>query len=263
MRELYTYRRSSVHQLDARVKLVFALAFVICLSLTPYRAWPAYVLFLAVSLSAALLSHLGIPFVLKRALLAAPFFLAAAPLVFTGPPPHVPVALLPGLQMAYSPEGAGRVASIAIRSWIAVQAAIILAATTRFSDLLLAMQQLKVPKLFVAIIGLMWRYLFVISDEVVCMLRARASRSATAPGTHRAGGTLYWRAQVAGGMAGSLFIRSLERADRVHAAMLSRGYTGSLPPSEAVPLDAGGWRALFLGLCLLALLWLLGLLTGG
>jgi cobalt/nickel transport system permease protein len=137
-----------------------------------------------------------------------------------------------------------------------------LAATTRFPDLLVALQQLKVPALLVAVVGLMWRYLFVLSDEVSRMLRARAGRSATAPGA-RAGGSLLWRARVAGGMAGSLFVRSLERADRVHAAMLSRGYKQGLPAGEATPLSGEAKRVLLLGTCLLALLWLLGMLTGG
>ena len=263
MRELFAPRRSPVHRLDARVKVVLTLAFILALSLTPYRAWPAYVLFLAASLSLALLSRLGIGFVLRRSLLALPFLLAAAPLVFTGPPPHLAAPLPPGGQVVYSPEGLGRFASIAVRSWIAVQAAVILAATTRFPDLLLALRQLKVPALFVAVIGLLWRYLFVIGDEAARMLRARSSRSATAPGSLRAGGTLYWRAKVAGGMAGSLFVRSLERGERVHAAMLSRGHTGELPTGEATPLPGEARRALVLGLALLALLWLLGLLTGG
>lgn len=245
------------------MKIILTLAFVVFLSLTPFRAWPAYILFLAVVLSTASLSRLGMAFVLKRSVLAVPFFLAAAPLVFTGPPPHVPVAFLEGFHLTYSPEGAGRFASIAIRSWISVQAAVLLAGTTRFPDFLSALQRLRVPRVMVAVIGLMWRYLFVISDEVVRMLRARASRSGAVPGSRNIGGTLYWRARVTGGMAGSLFLRSIERSDRVYAAMLSRGYTGDLPASETVPLSSGAWWTLVLGLCLLALLWLLGLSTGG
>lgn len=248
--------------MEARVKVIFTLAFILFLSLTPFNAWSAYLLFLAFSLSTALLSRLGIGFVLKRALLALPFVLAALPLVFFGPPPRITLPVFQGLQVAYSPEGLARFASIAVKSWISVQAAILLAATTRFPDLLIALQQMRVPKLFIAIIGLMWRYLFVISEEVTRMLRARASRSATMPGA-RAGGNLFWRARVTGGMAGSLFLRSLERSDRVYAAMISRGYNGELPASETQPLSNRSWQILGLGVCVLALLWALGWLTGG
>ena len=263
MRELYTHNRSTIHQLDARVKVIFTLAFIIFLNLTPFRAWPAYILFLTLILSVALLSRLGIGFVLKRALLALPFVLAAVLLIFTGPPPYVTVLVFQVVQVSFSPEGFGRFASIALKTWISVQAAILLAATTRFPDLLIAFKQLKIPKLFVAIIGLMWRYLFVISEEVIRMMRARASRSATVLGSHHAGGTLYWRAKVIGGMAGSLFLRSIERSDRVYAAMLSRGYTGELPFSDTTPLSKDDKRTLILGISLLVVLWALGLLTGG
>jgi cobalt/nickel transport system permease protein len=249
--------------MDARLKVIFTLAFVLFLSLTPFQAWPAYILFLALILSVAILSRLGIGFVLKRALLALPFVFAAVPLIFTGPPPYAALPFFQGLQLSYSPEGLGRFASIALKSWISVQAAILLAATTRFPDLLIALQQLRIPKLFVAIIGLMWRYLFVISEEVIRMLRARTSRSATVPGARHAGGTVSWRARVTGGMAGSLFLRSLERSDRVYAAMLSRGYTGELPASDSTPLAKNDRRILGLGILILALLWLLGFLTGG
>jgi cobalt/nickel transport system permease protein len=263
LQELYANCHSIIHQLDARVKVIFTLAFIIFLSLTPFKAWPAYILFLTLILSVALLSRLGIGFVLMRALLALPFVLSAVPLIFSGPPPYVTVPVSQMFQVSYSPEGFGRFATIALKSWISVQAAILLAATTRFPDLLIAFKQLKVPKLFVAIIGLMWRYLFVISEEVTRMLRARSSRSATAPGTHHAGGTLVWRARVTGGMAGSLFLRSLERSDAVYAAMVSRGYNGELPPSETMILSRKDRRTLILGIWLLALLWVLGLLSGG
>ncbi|MCX6053430.1 MAG: cobalt ECF transporter T component CbiQ [Chloroflexi bacterium] len=263
MRELYVNNFSLIHQLDARVKIIFTLAFIVFLNLTPLKAWPAYILFLTLSLSVTLFSRLGIGLVLRRAFLALPFVLAALPLIFIGSPPYVAVPFFPEIPVYFSLEGLGRFTSIALRSWISVQAAILLTATTRFPDLLIALRQLKIPKLFVAIIGLMWRYLFVIGEEVIRMMRARASRSATVLGSHQAHGALYWRARVTGSMAGNLFLRSLERSDRVYAAMLSRGYTGDLPICEAQPLSRKEKLVLLLGIFLLVLLWVLGVLTGG
>lgn len=200
---------------------------------------------------------------LKRALPALPFVLAALPLIFTGRAPMIPVFVFHGISLGYSPEGLGRFAGIAIKSWMSVQAAVLLTATTRFPDLLWALQQLRAPKLFVSMIGLMWRYLFVISDEAVRMMRARSSRSSALPDFHHGGGTVYWRARVTGGMIGSLFLRALERSDRVYAAMLSRGYTGELPADDAAPLLRKDRRILMGGVCFLVFLWVLGLLTGG
>jgi len=260
---LYTQKHSIIHTTDARVQVIFTLAFVLCLSLSPFGAWPAYILYLALVLSAALLARLSPVFLFKRALIALPFVLAAVPLLFFGPPPLSTIHFLPGLQVPYSPAGLWRFLSIALKSWIAVQAAIVLSATTRFPDLLLAFRRLRVPALFIAIVGLMWRYLFVIRDEVVRMLRARTSRSTAAPGSLKSGSSVLWRARVTGGMAGSLFLRSLERSERVYAAMLARGYSGELPGAASKPFSPREWGILTAGTGVLALVWLLSLLTGG
>lgn len=261
MPELYQDKNSPIHHSDARVKLILTLAFILTLNLTPPGTWAAYILFLALTFSAALLSRLGIGFLLKRALLALPFALAALPLIFTGAQPRHEWVIAPGFVLAYSPAGLERFASIALRSWISVQAAIILAATTRVQDLLAALRQLRLPALFISIIELMWRYLFVLVDEVTRLLRARASRSAALPDTH-AGGSLRWRATVTGNMAGSLFLRALERSDRVYAAMLSRGYNGQPPAVNSAPLSPSQRSLLLLGVIILALLWLFGFLVG-
>jgi cobalt/nickel transport system permease protein len=235
------------------VKVIFTLAFIIFLNLTPFNAWPGYILFLTLILTIALFSGLSLQFVLKRSLLAVPFILAAIPLVFTLPP-LTQVTVFEGFQVPFSLTGFGRFASIGIRSWISIQAAIILTATTRFPDLMAALRQLKLPKLFVAIISLMWRYLFVIGEEVSLMMRARAGRCSYLPGL-RAGGTVAWRARVTGGMAGSLMLRSLERSDRVYAAMLSRGYNGDLPDQPVHRLANAELLILCAGLLLLTSLW--------
>jgi len=249
--------------MDARVKLILTLAFIIFISLSPTAAWPAYILFLVIPISMAILSHLGIWFVFKRAFIALPFILAAIPLLFTGSEPRLIWQIIPGWNLAISSEGALRFISIGLKSWISIQAAILLAATTRFPDLLTALKQVRIPDLLVAIIGLMWRYLFVIVDEAKTMTYARASRSASLLETKRTGGTLLWRANVTGGMAGTLFLRSIERSDRVYSAMLSRGYTGELPSGERKPLSKDHRQTILLGMCFIFLIWLIGMLTGG
>ena len=80
------------------------------------------------------------------------------------------------------------------------------------------------PRVLVGIAGFTYRYIFVIGDEALRMMRARAARSGSSD--RREGGSLFWQAQVTGGMAGSLFIRSIERSERIYDAMLARGYDG-------------------------------------
>lgn len=252
----YHERASLVHRFDARLKLALVVAFILTTALTPNAAWPVYVLLAALALAAELLSELGLAFYLKRALLALPFVLAALPVLFTVP--GAPLAPLP-LGLVITGTGLARFLSVAAKSWISVQAAVLLAATTPFPEILMALRALRLPRLLVSIIGLMWRYLFVMVDEAYRLMRARLSRSAeeSLPG-RRAGGSLAWRAQVTGGMAGSLFLRSLERSDRIYNAMLSRGYDGESRALPQPPVSALHWAALVMLLALLA-----GLLAAG
>lgn len=263
----YRPRASVVHRLDPRVKFVLTLAFILTTALTPFGAWPAYIVLFSLALAAAMLSELGVGYVLKRALLALPFALAALPVLFTtAGPPLLHVSLGP-LAFTMTWEGAARFASIAIKSWLSVQMAVVLVGSTPLPELLVAMRAVKIPRLLVAIVGLMWRYLFVLADEALRLLRARESRSASprcagpvAGRGRRVGGSLAWRACVAGGMVGNLFLRAFDRADRIYAAMLSRGYDGEIRVLPLPAIHVGQWVVLLAGLAILMLLTLGSLL---
>ena len=82
--------------------------------------------------------------------------------------------------LTISGEGLGAFTTIALKSWVSVQAALLLAFTTPFHDLVDGLRQLRLPRIMVAIISFMYRYLGVLSDEATRMARARASRSADA-----------------------------------------------------------------------------------
>ncbi|MCX6909024.1 MAG: hypothetical protein NTY01_13420, partial [Verrucomicrobia bacterium] len=93
---------------------------------------------------------------------------------------------------------------------------ILLSNTTSFADILRVLQRLRVPSLLVTTMALMYRYLFVLADEVGRMGRARASR------TFAAQRSAAWWSQA--DIIGQLFIRSTERAERIYAAMCARGW---------------------------------------
>lgn len=259
----YLPRPSAVHRLDARVKLPLTLAFILAAALAPPGAWPIYILLFALVLAAEILSELGVGYVLRRAALALPFVLAAAPVIFTTS--DDPWLLLPLGPWTLTATAAGveRFVSIALKSWLSAQAAIVLAASTSFPDLLLALRALHVPRLLVAIFGLMWRYLFVLVDEALRLIRARTARSGVRDTASRSGGALAWRARVTGGMAGSLFLRAFERSDRIYAAMAARGYDGEVRAFPLPPLAPAARLVLGAGLVLLALLTLLGVFWKG
>lgn len=257
----YRLRSSLIHQLDPRIKLVLTLAFIFTTALTPAGAWAAYLLLLALILSVILLSELGVVYVLKRAALAFPFVLAALPLVFSASPPYLLETTWAGVVLHISQPGLERFLSIAFKSWISVQAAIVLATSTPFPELLVAMRAIKIPRLLVAIFGLMWRYLFVLADESMRLIRARTSRSGlSAQSGGKPGGSVLWRARVTGGMAGSLFLRAFERSDRIYMAMTSRGYDGEVRTLSLPALKPAHWATLTVSLLLLASLLVLSYL---
>jgi cobalt/nickel transport system permease protein len=221
--ERYLAGRSAIHTADARVKLPATLAYIFAVTLTPVGHWEALGL-LALPLIAALaFSGLSPLVVLRRSALALPFMLAAVPLMFTKEGESL--FSVPLFGWTASEEGLAAVLSILAKSWLSVMAAVILTATTPAVELLRSMRSLGIPRLLVATVNFMYRYLFVIGEEALRLMRARDSRSAPLPG-QKAGGSLIWRAKVLGNMVGSLFLRTYERSERVYAAMQARGYDG-------------------------------------
>lgn len=227
---------SPFHRADPRLKLVGTLASILAITLVPVGGFAALGIAWLVLLAASGIARLG-PLRLSRgAFIAAPFLLAAVPLVFVreGDPLGTigPVTI--------SGEGLVMFATIAAKSWLSVQVALLLTFTTPFHDLVDAMRDLRLPRILVAIIGFMYRYLAVLAEEATRMLRARAARSASVEGG-RAGGSLRWRARVTGQMVGSLFLRSYERSERIYAAMQARGFEGTFRHLTARRIRAGEW----------------------
>jgi cobalt/nickel transport system permease protein len=129
------------------------------------------------------------------------------------------------LGVAVSQPGLTAAWTLLVKGTLGVLASLTLAATTEPRDLLAGLERLRVPNLLVQIMGFMVRYLDVVTDEMRRMRVARESRGFTARDVR------HW--PVIARSAGALFIRSYERGERVHLAMLSRGYTGTLPRSSA------------------------------
>jgi cobalt/nickel transport system permease protein len=235
----YQERRSLVHQLDPRLKVVVTVLFILSNAILPDGAWLAFLVAWGILLLLAGLSRLPLLYTARRAAIVLPFLLAAVTVLFTLPGEPVAIWQISSRTLTISDNGLVRFASIAVRSWLSVQMAILLTATTPFPDLMHALHHLRVPAVLVSIIAFMYRYLFVLSEEATRLLRAREARSARAAGL-KSGGALVWRGKVAGNLVGQLFLRSLERSDRVYQAMVARGYDGrllTLNPHQMQPRD--------------------------
>ena len=115
-----------------------------------------------------------------------------------------------GLQVLYN---------IMIKAWLSILCLILLTSTTSFNNILKGLEQLKMPKVIVMIMSFMYRYIFLLTDEVLRMKQARDSRNF-------GGGRKLWQIGTVGSMIGTLFIRSYERGERIYASMVARGFDG-------------------------------------
>jgi cobalt/nickel transport system permease protein len=247
---------SPVHRLEARTKLVALLTLVVCTALTPPTAlWAfgVYLLLLAVLLG---LSRLPLAAVLRRALWFGPFILTAVllvPFVQRGDGAVAAELAVGGLRLRLYSTGLLVARGILLKSGVSALSVILLVSTTHFSQLLKGMERLGLPRLLLAIISFLYRYLFLLLDQFMRLLRAARSRNLEA-------GPLSLRLRAAGGIVGSLFIRTYSRAERVHAAMLARGYQGTLPLLRDTRLGAADFAFLgvflpaVIGVCAAALL---------
>jgi cobalt/nickel transport system permease protein len=232
--DAYQETGSRLHRLDARVKVVLAVLMILLVGLTPTGAFGAYVGFFTLMMAGAVLARVDPLLVIKRSLVALPFAGAAITLIFTVPGRSL--GQVPLVGWTISEAGVVRSMSIIFKSLISVQAAVILMMATHFTDVLWALSALRVPRVLVAIISFMYRYMFVLVDEALRLTRARDSRSAILAGNPNREQSVVFRAQTTGRMIGNLFLRSYERSERVYQAMVARGYRGELKQLDPPPL---------------------------
>jgi cobalt/nickel transport system permease protein len=253
----YHFGESRIHQLDPRIKVLVTVGFILSNALLPDGSWPAFALAWLLLLMANDAANIGLGFTLKRSFVALPFALVAVSAIFSPLGRPLVEWNLGFITLAPTDFGLIRFVSILLRSWLSVQMAILLVATTQFPDLIHAFEHLRLPRVLTTIIAFLYRYLFVLSNEALRILRARDARSAGLPGI-KGGGSLQWRAKTTGSMAGQLFLRSYERSDRIYNAMISRGYTGHIRTLNPHVMNSADWFILGLFLMFLVFIQLVG-----
>ena len=226
---LHYHAHSLVHRLPAHCKVVALVAFVLCVVATPTTAYAAYAVHAAGLLAAIRVSRVPAAFIGRRMVVETPFvvFAVLLPFVATGQQTTV-------WGVAVSERGLEAAIALVCKGTLGVVASLLLAATTEPRDLLAGLERLRLPRQLVEIMGFMIRYLDVSTAELSRMRVARLSRGFQTRGVRA------WPVLARSG--GALFIRSYERGERVHLAMLSRGYTGSLPALVPAPATAVHWR---------------------
>ncbi|MBB1242411.1 cobalt ECF transporter T component CbiQ [Streptomyces durbertensis] len=246
--KLYRHGSSPVHRLPAHCKIVAVFAFVLVVVATPRAAVWAFGGYALLLVAVAVAARVPPGFWLRRMLIEVPFVAFAVLLPFVAEGPRVE-----WLGLSLSESGLWSAWNVLAKGTLGVAASVLLAATTEIRELLLGLERLGLPPLLVQIAAFMIRYLDVVADELRRMRIARASRGFTARGPRQ------WA--VLAKSAGALFVRSYERGERVHLAMLSRGYTGTMPVIDRLTAGTAQWAgaaALPLAALVLCLLgWLL------
>ena len=227
---LHLARDSPVHRLPAEVKIIGAFLGVLCVVATPREAFPVFGGYLILLAAVWAVARIPPGWMLRRSVIEAPFVVLAVLLPFSGGDPRVE-----WLGLSLSEPGLLGAWNILVKGTLGVLTSLTLAATTPLRDLLLGLQRLRAPAIVVTIATLMLRYVDVIVAEAGRMRLARIARGHDP--------RFLWQAGATARGVGALFIRSYERGERVHLAMLSRGWNGQLPQLSDTVTTRRDWLA--------------------
>ena len=211
---LHYHGHSPVHRARPHLKLLALMGFMLVVVATPPGRYPVFAGYLLLLAGVVAVSRVPPTYLLRRMVVEVPFLVFAVVLPFVA---HGPRTELLGLSV--SEPGLVAAGGLAIKGTLGVLASLTLAATTEPRDVLRGLETLRLPRQLVQILGFMIRYLDVVGGETARMRVALASRGFDGRNPR------HW--PVLARTAGALFIRSYERGERVHLAMLSRGYDGS------------------------------------
>ncbi|GAA4810836.1 cobalt ECF transporter T component CbiQ [Nocardioides caeni] len=218
---LHFHGHSVVHRAPAHLKILGLLGFALVVVATPREWYPVFGGYLLVLLGVLALARVPLGYVLPRMVIEVPFLLFAALIPFVAEGPRVALSMPGGWELTVSESGLVAAWGLAVKGTLGVLASLTLAATTEPADVLQGLQRLRFPDLLVQIMSFMIRYLDVVTADLGRMITAMRSRGVD-PRSPR-----HWPALAR--TLGALFVRSYERGERVHLAMLSRGYDGRLP----------------------------------
>jgi len=200
------YGTSPLHRIDPRAKLLVAGAVIVAVVSFPKYEIAALLPFFLFPIGFMAAGDVPLGFLAVRLLIASPFALGVG--IFNPLFDRAPV-LLAWLSFV----------SVLLRFALSISMGILLVATTSMPGVGEAMVRLRLPRVFVSQVLLLYRYLFVLVEEGLRLMRARNARAGFGSGRGL---------RVYASMIASLFLRTSDRAGRIHRAMLARGFTGEI-----------------------------------
>jgi cobalt/nickel transport system permease protein len=209
-----SYQDTFVHRLDPRVKILVTFAFVV--SVVSFQRYTLAALFPYIFYPLFMMGAGRLPprLFLKRILVLSPFVILIG--VFNPLFDREELTRLGNLSFT---GGWVSFMAILVRYCLTVSAALVLIACTGFNSLCHGLERMGAPRVFVVQLLLLYRYLFVLTDEASRMARARALRSF---------GRGPMKLRVFIPLAGALLIRTMDRAQRIYGAMIARGFNGTI-----------------------------------
>jgi cobalt/nickel transport system permease protein len=221
---------SMIHRLDARAKIIVFLTFILVGVSTPPTSFSVFGLLALGLVSIAMAARLPLGHFGKKVLMILPFvFFIALSIPFMKRDAGGVEYPLGILGISVSQGGLWILWNVMVKACLSIFSILLLYSTTPFPKLIKGMEALHVPNIFTVLFSFMYRYSFIVTDEIQRMKRARDSRGF--------GGRWLWQAKTIGHMVGTLFLRSFHRGERVYRAMLSRGYDGTMPDAFASPFS--------------------------
>ncbi|MFZ0013368.1 MAG: cobalt ECF transporter T component CbiQ [Acidimicrobiia bacterium] len=216
---LYVHEHSPLHRVAPEAKIVATLGIVVCVAITPREAVWAFGLFALTIIGLVSVSRVPPRFILARLTAITPFVVFAffIPFIGTGETTDF-------LGLDLSVDGLWAAWNILAKAILGASVSIVLTATTEVADIMKGLAILRVPAVLTAIMMFMVRYLELITDELRRMRVAMMARGYDP--------RWLYQARPIASSAGALFVRSYERGERVHGAMLARGFTGVMPELE-------------------------------
>jgi cobalt/nickel transport system permease protein len=211
---LYIHRHTWIHDLPAQNKVIALIAFMVLAVNIPIERWDLLATLLVLVFGLWFAAKLPIKKVAPRLLIEIPFVFFAILLPFIATGERVEI-----LGVSVSQPGLTFAIAFLLKSTIGVAIAILLSATSTAQEILTGLNRLRMPGVLLQIAALMVRYSAVVTSELQRMEISRQARNGGA-------GLSSWPSRASS--VGALFIRSYERGERVHLAMLSRGGDGGV-----------------------------------
>jgi cobalt/nickel transport system permease protein len=227
-RHLLVHAHSPIHALAPEAKIAATFLFAIGVAATPRQAVWAFAVDAVVVVSLLSLAGYGLRQAISRYAVVVPFITFAFFIPFIAGGEQVDLV---GLSL--SRDGLWASWNIVAKALLGTGASLVLAGTTPIPEVVRGLGRLRFPAVVVSIVSFMFRYLDLIVEEMGRMRTAMVARAHDP--------RWLWQAKPIASSAGAMFVRSYERGERVHSAMLARGFTGTMPQLDHRPATLTEW----------------------